>query len=173
MAEPIRLYLRAVKTPNMITQSIAGLGLMGLLLSIVGLYGLVSYSVSRRIREIGIRMAIGSDRRCVIRMILWQGLKLGLIGLGIGLVASFFACRLLTANLWIATFSHVNYWVFASVALPLLLVMVLATYGGRARRASLIDPMRALFQFRKSACKRATDHTFPAIFRAKRWLPPR
>jgi ABC-type antimicrobial peptide transport system permease subunit len=116
---------------------------MGLLLSVVGLYGLVSYSVSRRTREIGIRMAIGSDRQGVIRMILRQGVKLGVLGVGIGLVMSFLACRLLTAKLWIATFSHLNYWMFALVAIPLLLVTVLATYGP-ARRASLIDPMRAL-----------------------------
>jgi predicted permease len=135
--------LRAVKTPDMIAQSVAGLGLMGLLLSIVGLYGLVSYSVSRRTREIGIRMAIGSDRPGVIRMILSQGLKLGVLGVGIGLVMSFFACRLLMSKLWIATFDHLNYWLFALVAIPLLLVTVLATYGP-ARRASLIDPMRAL-----------------------------
>jgi ABC-type antimicrobial peptide transport system permease subunit len=127
----------------MIAQSVAGLGLMGLLLSVVGLYGLVSYSVSRRTREIGIRMAIGSDRQGVIRMILRQGLKLGVLGVGIGLVLSFFACRLLMSKLWIATFDHLNYWLFALVAIPLLLVTVLATYGP-ARRASLIDPMRAL-----------------------------
>jgi predicted permease len=136
-------HLRAVKTPDMIAQSVAGLGLMGLVLSVVGLYGLVSYSVSRRTREIGIRMAIGSDRQGVVRMILSQGLKLGVIGVSTGLFISFFACRLLTSKLWIATFSHQNYWMFAVVAIPLLLVTILATYGP-ARRASLIDPMRAL-----------------------------
>jgi ABC-type antimicrobial peptide transport system permease subunit len=116
---------------------------MGLVLSIVGLYGLVSYSVSRRTREIGIRMAIGSDRQGVVRMILRQGWKLGLLGVGIGLVMSFFACRLVMAKLWIATFGQLNYWVFALIAIPLLLVTLLATYGP-ARRASRIDPMRAL-----------------------------
>jgi len=86
-------------------------------LSIVGLYGLVSYSVSRWTREIGIRMTIGSDRQGVVRMILQQGWKLGLLGIGIGLLTSFFACRLLTAKLWIATFGQLNYWVFALIYL--------------------------------------------------------
>jgi predicted permease len=135
--------LRAVKTPNMIAECVAGLGTMGLILSAVGLYGLVSYSVSRRTREIGIRMAIGSDRWGVLRMILRQGLSLAGIGVGIGLPLSFLACRVLTSSLWVATFSHLNYWLFPLIALPLLIVAVLASYGP-ARRTSLIDPMRAL-----------------------------
>jgi hypothetical protein len=135
--------LRAVKTPNMIVQSVAGLGVMGLVLSVVGLYGLISYSVSRRTREIGIRMAIGSDQMSVIKMVVQQGLKLSLFGVVIGLILSLFACRMVTTKLWVATFSNVNYWVFGLVALPLLLVTVAATLAP-ARRASLVDPMRAL-----------------------------
>ena len=68
---------RAVKTPDMIAEGVAGLGTMGLILAMVGLYGLIAYSVSQRRREIGIRMAIGADRQKVIRMILRQGLVLG------------------------------------------------------------------------------------------------
>ncbi|MBV9766517.1 MAG: ABC transporter permease [Acidobacteriaceae bacterium] len=134
---------RAVKTPNMIAQSVAGLGVMGLILAMVGLYGLIAYSVSRRTREIGIRMAIGADRQKVIRMILQQGLTLGSVGIGVGLVVSFFACRLLTSSLWIATFDHTNPLLFPAIALPLLLITLVATYAP-ARRASLVDPMKAL-----------------------------
>jgi macrolide transport system ATP-binding/permease protein len=134
---------RAVKTPNIIAESVAGFGIMGLILAIGGLYGLVAYSVSRRSREIGIRMAIGADRQKVIRMVLQQGLVLGSIGVAAGLVLSFFACRALTSAIWIASFSHLNYGVFPAIAAPLLLVTLLATYAP-ARRASLIDPMRAL-----------------------------
>lgn len=134
---------RAVKTPNMITQIVAVLGLTGLILAVVGLYGLVSYSVSRRTREIGIRMAIGADRPKVIWMILKQGLQLGVAGVAIGLVVSFFACNILTSRLWIATFDHVNPLLYAVIATPLLLIIGLAAWAP-ARRASLVDPMRAL-----------------------------
>jgi len=134
---------RAVKTPNIITQSVAGLGTMGLLLAMVGLYGLISYSVSRRSREIGVRMAIGADRPKVIRMVLNQGLVLGSIGVVVGLILGFFACRAVMTAAWIASFSHMNYALFPAVAVPVLLVTLLATFVP-ARRASLIDPMRAL-----------------------------
>jgi ABC-type antimicrobial peptide transport system permease subunit len=134
---------RAVKTPNMIAQSVAGLGLMGLILAMVGLYGLIAYSVSRRTREIGIRMAIGADRKKVLRMVLKQGLVLSLAGVGAGLVLSLFACRALTSAIWIASFDATNPLLFAAISLPLLLITLLATYAP-ARRASLVDPMRAL-----------------------------
>jgi ABC-type antimicrobial peptide transport system permease subunit len=116
---------------------------MGLILAIVGLYGLVTYSVSRRTREIGIRMAIGANRRSVVGMILRQGLGLGTIGVGVGLILSFLACRVLTSSLWVASFEHVNYALFALIALPLLLISVLAAYPP-AHHASRVDPMKTL-----------------------------
>ena len=116
---------------------------MGLLLSMVGLYGLITYSVSQRRREIGIRMAIGADRQKVIRMILRQGLVLGSIGVGVGLIASFFVCRAVMTVAWVASFDHLNYALFPAIAIPLLAITVLATFVP-ARRASLVDPMRAL-----------------------------
>ncbi len=134
---------RAVKTPDIIAESVAGLGLMGLVLSMIGLYGLISYSVSRRSREIGIRMAIGADRQKVIRMILRQGLVLGSIGCAIGLIISYFACRAVITLAWVATFDHLNYTLFPAIAIPLLVITVLACYEP-ARRASLVDPMKAL-----------------------------
>jgi predicted permease len=134
---------RAVRTPDIISESVAGLGTMGLILAMVGLYGLIAYSVSRRRREIGIRMAIGADRKKVIRMILGQALVLGSIGVGVGLVASFFACRAVITVAWVASFDHLNYALFPAIAIPLLAITVLATLAP-ARRASLVDPMRAL-----------------------------
>src|SRR5205823_10638831 len=120
---------------------VAGLGLLGLILAMVGLYGLVAYSVSRRTREIGVRMAIGADRANVIAMILKQGLVLGGVGVAVGLVLSFLACRVLISNMWVASFNHINYALFAAIAVPLLFVTVLASYPP-AHRASLVDPMR-------------------------------
>jgi predicted permease len=135
--------LRAVRTSNIITQVVAGMGLMGLILAIVGLYGLVAYSVSRRRREIGIRMAIGADQRKVVWMVLRQGLQLGAAGVAVGLVVSFFACRLITSAVFIVSFDRVDPLIFAVLPLLLLMVTALATWAP-ARRASLVDPMRTL-----------------------------
>jgi ABC-type antimicrobial peptide transport system permease subunit len=87
-------------------------------------------------------MAIGADRQGVLRMVLRQGLTLGSIGVGVGLILSFLACRALVSSLWTVT-GHINYAVLPAVGAPLLLVTVLAAYIP-ARLASLIDPMRAL-----------------------------
>jgi predicted permease len=134
---------RAVRTPNMIARIVAAMGVMGLVLAVVGLYGLVAYSVSRRTREIGIRMAIGANRGKVIWMVLNQGLKLGGVGVAAGLVVSILAVRALTANLWVATFDSVSPLIYIAIALPLLVITMVATYAP-ARRASRIDPIRAL-----------------------------
>jgi predicted permease len=134
---------RAVKVPNIIAQVVAGLGLMGLILAVVGLYGLVAYSVSRRTREIGIRIAIGADRRKVVWMVLRQGLELGAVGVAVGLVVSFFVCRPITSALTFVTFERFDALIFAALPLVLLMVTALATWAP-ARRASLVDPMRAL-----------------------------
>jgi predicted permease len=134
---------RAVKTPNIIAGTVAGLGVIGLVLAIIGLYGLIAYAVSRRTREIGIRMAIGADRPKVIKMVLKQGLTLSLAGLASGLAMGLFASRVLTSALWIASFDHLSPLLFATVTLLLLLISLAATYVP-ARRASLIDPIRAL-----------------------------
>jgi macrolide transport system ATP-binding/permease protein len=135
--------LRAVRTSQIITQVVTGMGLTGLILVVVGLYGLVAYSVSRRTREIGIRIAIGADRRKVVWMILGQGLQLGIAGIAVGLLASFVACRLVTSSLSFVTFERVDPLVFAVLPLLLILVTILATWLP-AHRASQVDPMRAL-----------------------------
>ena len=134
---------RAVKTPDILVQVVAGLGLMGLILALVGLYGLVAYSVSRRTREIGIRMAIGADRGKVVRMVLRQGLRLGVAGVAIGLIVGFFACRAVTSSDSFASFDRFNPLILVAIALPLLAITGLAAWLP-ARRASLIDPLRAL-----------------------------
>ncbi len=136
---------RAVKTGNIVLQSVGSLGLMGLVLAMVGLYGLVAYSVSRRTREIGIRMAIGADRMNVARMVLKQGLTLALIGAAIGVIFSVGADRVLGSMF--GGSGGVNteeaLIIFLLMPLTLMTVTLVATYAP-ARRASLIDPMRAL-----------------------------
>jgi ABC-type antimicrobial peptide transport system permease subunit len=113
-------------------------------LAVVGLYGLVAYSVSRRTREIGIRIAVGADRRRVVWMVLRQGLKLGAWGVATGLVVAFFCCRAITSVLWTgATLERVSVLDFAAVALPLLMITMLAAVAP-AWRASRVDPIRAL-----------------------------
>ncbi len=132
--------LRAVKTPGMVTQVVGALGLMGLLLAVVGLYGLVAYSVSRRTREIGIRIAVGADHSKVIWMVLRQGLRLGAYGIAAGLVVAFFSCRAVASGLWLEPAGPLT---FAAIALPLLSITMLAALAP-ARRASRVDPLTAL-----------------------------
>src|SRR5262245_1556326 len=132
---------RAVRMPRMIVATVAAMGFLGLALALVGLYGLMAYSVSRRTREIGIRMAIGADAPGVLRMVLRQGLALSLAGIAIGLLASTVVCRGLAALVeGVAPLDPV-----ALVAVPaaLLSVTLLATFVP-ARRAARVDPIRAL-----------------------------
>ncbi len=132
---------RAVTTPRIITRAVSTLGLMGLILSVIGLYGVVSYSVNRRSREFGIRMAVGADRWQIVGMVLQQGMKLGVVGLAVGLVAGMFATSSLgTTGLF--TFP-IGVLPIVTVSVLLLVAVALSAYLP-ARRASLVDPMRAL-----------------------------
>jgi len=132
---------RAVEVPMMIAEMITTLGLVGLTLALVGLYGLIAYSVGRRTQEIGIRMAIGANRGSVLRMILRQGLALSLTGIAIGGVATIAVAKLLAAGL--AGLGVISPATF--IAVPILLVLVtLAACYVPARRASRVDPIVAL-----------------------------
>jgi predicted permease len=138
---------RGVKTPAIIAQVVAAMGVTGMVLAVVGLYGLVAYSVSRRTREIGIRIAIGADPRKVVWMVLRQGLRLGAAGVAIGLVVAVFTCRAVAAGAWgggtNSSFNRVGILHFAAVALALLTITVVAALAP-ALRASRVDPIRAL-----------------------------
>jgi ABC-type antimicrobial peptide transport system permease subunit len=133
---------RAAKSSAMMAEIVAALGVMGLVLAVIGLYGLVAYSVSRRTREIGIRMAIGADRHSVLRMVLKQGLLLGITGVAVGLVVGILACRAIPSGAFMSL-GDPSVRPFAAVSLLLILTTMGATYLP-ARRASRIDPMRAL-----------------------------
>jgi predicted permease len=116
------------------------MGVTGLILSMIGLYGLVGYSVTRRTREFGIRMAIGATKGKVLGMVLGQGTALCLFGIVVGIVLSFPAGHALSAAIYTARADWTPYVV---VPIVLILVTLAATYGP-ARRAAAIDPMKAL-----------------------------
>jgi predicted permease len=128
---------------RLIMQLVTAIGLFGLLLSVGGLYGVISYSVSRRTREIGIRIAVGADPSSVARLILRQGMKLTIIGVGIGLTLSLLASRLL-GSLLVGVSARDP---FVYVVVPLLLagISLFACYVP-ARRAARVDPLVALRQ---------------------------
>ena len=134
--------MRAVSIFNVLVSTVAALGLMGLGLSIVGLYGLVAYAASRRTREIGIRMAIGAGRAAVLRMVLGQGLALALVGLVVGLAASVGAGELLRA----AFPSGNDQRDVAALLLvvPIVLAVTFLAAYIPARHASRVNPMHAL-----------------------------
>jgi putative ABC transport system permease protein len=114
---------------------------VALILTIVGLYGVMSYSVAQRTNEIGIRMALGAQTRDVLRLIVAQGFKLILLGLAIGLVGAFAVTRVISSLLFGVTTK--DPLTFAAVAVLLAFVALLACYIP-ARRAARVDPIEAL-----------------------------
>ena len=126
---------------RMIMQIVGAMGLMGLTLALIGIYGLVSYSVARRTREIGVRMAIGADRANVIKMVLRQGLVLTLAGIGAGGAISLAVSKVIAAGF--AGLGKPNAITFVLVPVTVLIVAVAACWYP-AWRASRVDPMSAL-----------------------------
>jgi ABC-type antimicrobial peptide transport system permease subunit len=128
--------------PQRIAAALLGVcSALALLLAAVGLYGVVAYAVSRRTREIGIRMALGAGRAAVVRMILAGSLHLVVVGLAIGLVLSVIAGRAVESLLGgVSAFDP-----FALIVAPLVLVLaaLVASYLP-ARRAALVHPTEAL-----------------------------
>ena len=128
--------------PQRIAASVAGaLGSVGLLLAAIGIYGVTSYSVSRRTREIGIRIALGAPHRHVRRLFLREGLLLSGIGVVCGVAAAIPLTRLLTALLF--EVNPLDPLTYAAVAVVLLAAAFAASYLP-ARRVTRIDPIQAL-----------------------------
>ena len=116
-------------------------GTVALVLAAVGIYGLLAYSVEQRTQEMGIRMALCADRPAIHRLVVWQGMRLTLVGVAMGMGAAFELVRLIASFLF-----GVKPWdleVFISVPLVLSFVALLAIWLP-ARRASKLDPMQAL-----------------------------
>jgi predicted permease len=134
-------YSRAVYTTMLIVGSVAAMGSTGLLLSLAGLYGLVSYRAGQRTREFGIRIAIGAHPWSVLRMVLRQGLVLSATGVAVGLVASV-ATRGLLRGVFPSE-GTVDLITYAVVVPSLIAVTVLAAYIP-ARRAASVNPVEAL-----------------------------
>jgi len=134
--------MRAISIFNVLIGTVAAMGVMGLGLSIVGLYGLVAYAASRRTREIGIRMAIGADRRTVSLMVLRQGIVLAVVGLVLGLAASVGAGELLRAAF--PTGDNQRDSVALLIVIPIVLAVTFVAAYLPARRASRVSPMQAL-----------------------------
>jgi macrolide transport system ATP-binding/permease protein len=118
-----------------------GFAALALLLSAIGLYGVIAYSVSRRTREIGVRMAFGAQRKDVLRLVLGEGARLALVGLCIGTVASLVATRSMSSLLF--GVEPADPLTFVAVAVVLSLVTLIACFIP-ARRAMKVDPMVAL-----------------------------
>ena len=137
--------MRTVVTLKVVSGFIVAMGLMGLALTIVGLYGLVEYAVTRRTKEIGIRMAIGANRSTVLRMVLRQGMVLAVAGLSVGLLASLGACRAMAAVFpgGPGGDGRIDIVTFPLVATIVLAVTLLAAYVP-ARHAAQINPTEAL-----------------------------
>jgi predicted permease len=114
---------------------------MALLLSCIGIYGVISYAVGRRTREIGVRMALGAQREDVMRMVLWEGLRMALTGVAAGTAAALALTRLMASQLF--GVSAQDPLTFAAIVIVLTLVALLACYLP-ARRAVRVDPMIAL-----------------------------
>jgi len=126
---------------RLIMQLVTMMGLFGLLLATIGLYGVIAYSVSRRTREIGVRMAIGADRRDVLRLVLRQGAVLILTGVAVGLGLALALAPVLQSQL--VGVGPRDLSVFLGVPLVLTGVSLLACYVP-ARRAASVEPLTAL-----------------------------
>ena len=131
----------AVEGPRVAIEMVGAMGAIGLLLTVAGLYGLVAYNVSRRTREIGIRMALGAASSDVLRLVMGKGLVLVGIGTVIGLAMGFGVEQLMNSQLFNA--GGVDVVAYVVVVPSLFLITMLAAYVP-ARKASRIAPTQAL-----------------------------
>jgi putative ABC transport system permease protein len=141
-AMPLEQVTAILLVPQRIAGALAAsLGVVVLLLAAIGIYGVTSYSVHRRTREIGIRMALGADRAAVMRLVVRQGVVLTATGVALGLAAAAVGAQLIRSLLF--GVSALDPVAFAGAALLFAVVSLAASYIP-ARRAMRVDPMTAL-----------------------------
>jgi putative ABC transport system permease protein len=120
---------------------VAGFAGVALLLAVLGLYGVMAYSVAERTAELGIRQAMGARRADILRMVVGQGVRLSLAGIGLGMFAAFGLTRLIAKMLYDVSPSDPA--TFAGISILFLSIALLASYLP-ARRATRVDPVEAL-----------------------------
>jgi predicted permease len=135
------LVAKAVARPRFSTLLLGLFAAAALMLTVIGLYGVVSYGVNQRTREIGIRMALGAQRQDVLALVIGQGMRPAFVGVGIGMLGAFGLTRLLANQLY--EVKAMDPATFGMVALGLLFVLLVACYIP-ARRAAKIDPIVAI-----------------------------
>jgi predicted permease len=135
------VYRKSVARTSFTLVMLAIAGAMALLLGVIGIYGVIAYSVSQRTREIGIRMALGSSKTNITRIFVAHGLRLAAIGTMFGVAAAFACTRLMKSLLF--EISPLDPMTFVGVPLVLMLAAVAASYLP-AMRASLVDPVESL-----------------------------
>jgi ABC-type antimicrobial peptide transport system permease subunit len=135
------IFDQALWAPQMAASLLVVFAALSLVLSVIGIYGVMAYAVSQRTRELGIRMALGASRADVLRLVAAQGLRVTLIGVAFGLVASFAATRLIASLLY--SVSPTDVVTFTVVPILLAIAALAASYLP-ALRATRIDPMTAL-----------------------------
>lgn len=135
------LYTKSMARTSFTLVMLSIAGAMALLLGIVGIYGVISYSVSQRTREIGIRMALGAQRRTLTALFVREGLQLTAIGVVCGLLVAFLSMRLMSSILFHV--SPVDPFTYAMITVGVIVTAYLACYLP-SRRAATVDPVHAL-----------------------------
>jgi putative ABC transport system permease protein len=135
------LIFESVGQPRFRTWLIGAFAIIAMALTAIGIYGVMSYAVAQRTREIGVRMALGAQLSDVIAAVGRQGLRLTLLGLAIGFVGALAFTRILKSLLY--QVAPTDLTTFITVAILVLCVAIVATWGP-ARRAAQVDPMEAL-----------------------------